>query len=1015
MNRRLRFSLEYFSTLILTLVILISISSVLMLSTYSIHRAYGTLPEFIVIGRIVDKDFSKNSIVVQCEYIYNWSGRWDGFSEVLNGSAPNIDALMDLDVGDYVMGVAYGTLPNKNGWYKGWISIAKLSKNLELVTDIYGDIYDVKPFLGGFRIEYLSVPVDSDECLCLVKYIVLSLYDSDSNLLLNKSMFPGEDLKYVHGCESSEYINAYSIYLKFYNGTYQKCFGLQGHCIFTIHFQEIAVKFKGTIVDASSQYDLIVRIDEILLDPEKKLSSGDYAHIDIAGSISKCDVDWPLNAGDSVEVYAKHFAYGEWSYENWNISISVWIYSKDSQYDGYLKKTGGLKAEIWTDRGCGSVYYIGDPIIIYFKVSLKAYIRIIDEFPNGSRKQLCEGWAQPNITYYISGRIGFPSGYRIFHLYAKDEGGSTAYSQCFISVLKKSKPDLAIKNVSYNPSQPVEGDSVKVRLTITNIGTQPASNFNIIMEVDGKKVTEEKIGLLNPKEVKYVEFTWKAEEGTHEIRFIVDKDNRIDENNEQNNFKVIYIVVKSKKIDLVLRSVSFNPSQPLKGEAVKFDVSVENIGEKESSSFYVLLKVDGEKIDEKQIQSLSPGEVKHISFTWTSEGGWHVVEIIADSRNSVDELDEDNNIYMLRIGVKYLSNVDIEKFRLIAKEAATYLKSLRDYLSEKSDPQKYLDEFITKTKKFGEELVSIKKFPKSVLVNIFKSGDIEDVGSICESILFSFNMLSEAAFWSNFWTNEELETYTYDLVEHISILADAFEKEAEFWASTDGTDIDFNKLAEILNYEKYAILKLIKASKRDLDGILKYFEEKPYKPVVISEEVLYEGVEKIYYFELRRDPKYVDIKIEQEYYPNWWEVLLSRPSYRLELWWYNPDPDPYSISDKPEWQKVWSSDGMELKIGSEYKMLLAQLGIPKPSRFKLKIYPKDFGGDFNFLFWHSEGPKTQKVKITLRYGPEEKRYIDIYSTQAKALESFKENFLNFLNKWLNITENKIKTVSIIRE
>jgi hypothetical protein len=96
---------------------------------------------------------------------------------------------------------------------------------------------------------------------------------------------------------------------------------------------EEAVNFIGVVESEPSEpYDIEMRIDEVLLDPEGKLSIGDLAHVDIAEDPSKCDVDWPLHQGDRVEVYARDF-----SYEGF---IGVWIYSKDNPNDGYIKKRG---------------------------------------------------------------------------------------------------------------------------------------------------------------------------------------------------------------------------------------------------------------------------------------------------------------------------------------------------------------------------------------------------------------------------------------------------------------------------------------------------------------------------------------------------------------------------------------------------------------------------------------------------------------------------------------------------
>ncbi|VUT28248.1 MAG: hypothetical protein SYNGOMJ08_00812 [Candidatus Syntrophoarchaeum sp. GoM_oil] len=89
-----------------------------------------------------------------------------------------------------------------------------------------------------------------------------------------------------------------------------------------------AVKFRGVVEnEPSGPYDIEVRIDEILLDPEGTLSSGDIAYVDIAEDPSECDVVWPVHKGDQVEVYAKHYEYDCWQ---GYYAVCAWIYSRDN-------------------------------------------------------------------------------------------------------------------------------------------------------------------------------------------------------------------------------------------------------------------------------------------------------------------------------------------------------------------------------------------------------------------------------------------------------------------------------------------------------------------------------------------------------------------------------------------------------------------------------------------------------------------------------------------------------------
>jgi len=117
-------------------------------------------------------------------------------------------------------------------------------------------------------------------------------------------------------------------------------------CAYT-YYEVVAsafVKFRGTIQEEPpNQYDVVVKIDEVLSDPEGKLNIGDLAHIDIADDLSQSDVDWPLHKGDRVEIYAKHYEYDCY---NGEYAICTWIYTKYHEYDGYVKLIEEMQIKI---------------------------------------------------------------------------------------------------------------------------------------------------------------------------------------------------------------------------------------------------------------------------------------------------------------------------------------------------------------------------------------------------------------------------------------------------------------------------------------------------------------------------------------------------------------------------------------------------------------------------------------------------------------------------------------------
>jgi hypothetical protein len=154
------------------------------------------------------------------------------------------------------------------------------------------------------------------------------------------------------------------------------------------------VKFRGVVwTEPNELYDIVVRIDEVLLDPEGRLSSGSLAHVDIAVDPSKCECDWPLHRGDRVEVYARHYWYGYLG----EYAVGVWIYSRDNPSDGYIRRLEPTApvVDVWTNKGGqgignlnGGQYSIGESVTLYCSTSTNIdSLRIRLVRPDGTKEE----------------------------------------------------------------------------------------------------------------------------------------------------------------------------------------------------------------------------------------------------------------------------------------------------------------------------------------------------------------------------------------------------------------------------------------------------------------------------------------------------------------------------------------------------------------------------------------------------------------------------------------------------
>lgn len=278
--------------------------------------------------------------------------------------------------------------------------------------------------------------------------------------------------------------------------------------------------------------------------------------------------------------------------------------------------------EIWVDKGCGSAYNIGDPIIIYFKVNVRAYVRIVDEFPDGSTKLLYSGWVDGGVTYYIKGVMGEPAGYRIFHIYAEDEYGNTAHDECYVGV--GGKPDLIVGDVSWSPSEVVKGDVVKFMVKVGNEGYSDAGSFYVALELGGGIVDEVLVDGLSAGESKTVYLKWEAKEaGEHTLRIVVDYYNDIDEINEKNNVKIITIKAEENNPPVAYID-SISPNPVVKGELITFEGHGEDPDGDDIVAYEWKSSIDGFLSNERSFSTGKLSAGKHTIFfrVKDSRGAW---------------------------------------------------------------------------------------------------------------------------------------------------------------------------------------------------------------------------------------------------------------------------------------------------------------------------------------------------------------------------------------------------------
>lgn len=145
-----------------------------------------------------------------------------------------------------------------------------------------------------------------------------------------------------------------------------------------------------------------------------------------------------------------------------------------------------------------------------------------------------------------------PGKYKVTFNYYAATGCSicanTAETEFYI--LDRTLPDLTITNITFSNENPTEDDEITIAAQIQNSGNTNLNltNINVSLYIDNFSKNSKILNLTNLAG-KTVNFTWLAEQGTHEITIKIDPENRVGESDETNNELLKNLIVNQKSGD----------------------------------------------------------------------------------------------------------------------------------------------------------------------------------------------------------------------------------------------------------------------------------------------------------------------------------------------------------------------------------------------------------------------------------------------------------------------------------
>ncbi|MFY1113205.1 MAG: CARDB domain-containing protein [Methanosarcinaceae archaeon] len=244
-------------------------------------------------------------------------------------------------------------------------------------------------------------------------------------------------------------------------------------------------------------------------------------------------------------------------------------------------------------------------------------------------------------------------------------------------------PDLVIETLTTEPENPEPGDMITITAIVKNQGTERSIKTNLAYNIDLVGIGEREIPELDPGSSSQISETWTpSTEGKVNILVWADSENYVSESDEWNNEKTASIEVKKQTYpDLVVETISSNPTEPEPGQTATVTVTVKNLGTEKSGPTNLEFYVDGvytgeEEIpdlnyydkgsylgtyaEEGDVPELTPESSSEISFEWTPETeGETEIRAVVDSEDIVPESDEENNEKTLNITAKKKMSPDL--------------------------------------------------------------------------------------------------------------------------------------------------------------------------------------------------------------------------------------------------------------------------------------------------------------------------------------------------------------------
>ncbi len=202
-------------------------------------------------------------------------------------------------------------------------------------------------------------------------------------------------------------------------------------------------------------------------------------------------------------------------------------------------------------------------------------------------------------------------------------------------------PDVIVSDITWSPVNPDIGETVTFTVVVENQGGGGASGFYLAYYMDDIFLTSEFIPVIESGASANGTCTWQSQNGRHTFKAFADYNKRVTENNENNNEDSVVILPNMP--DLAVDTVTWSPADIPAGREITFNINIENRGNLNASPSRIAYYIDGAFTGYTDIGQINADAVLTEHLVWVAAAGSHTIEIVADSTNQIDEIDEANN------------------------------------------------------------------------------------------------------------------------------------------------------------------------------------------------------------------------------------------------------------------------------------------------------------------------------------------------------------------------------------